>query len=51
MKGGTLTFTANCKNSLGTHTDAGTFTCTLENVTISKDETNTYDVVMQWAHD
>ena len=51
MKGGTLTFTANCKNSLGTHTDAGTFTCTLENVTISKDGTNTYDVVMQWAHD
>ena len=51
MRSGTLTFTASCKNFTAGFTDAGTFTCTLENVRIAKNETNTYDVVMQWAHD
>ena len=45
MKSGTLTFTATCKNIFGGG-DAGTYTCTLENVTITKG-TNTFDVVMQ----
>ena len=45
MKSGTLTFTATCKNIIGGG-DAGTYTCTLENVTITKG-TNTFDVVMQ----
>ena len=47
MKSGTLTFTATCKNYAGS-TNAGTYTCTLDNVRIAKNAANTIDVEMQW---
>ena len=49
MRSGTLTFTAICSNYPSGN--AGTYTCTLENVRIAKNAANTFDVEMQWAHD